>query len=172
MPEFIPKLRVAVRIAQPGQEPTAGFFSLAPQAEFHEGPETVLERLNVRDRVIPFQRHSDSAMILLSRLELEWVAIGPSVNEDWICPPTFAITREERVRVRFKSGEEIEGLLRMELPELVNRASDFLNGQDDFFALVTSDGVRLVNKLAVLDTRVFESSPLPVGHVDEDLEAL
>jgi hypothetical protein len=170
--EFIPKLRVSVRVAQPGLSPTEGYFSLAPHAEFHSGPETVLERLNTRDRVVPFQRHADSATMLLSRHELEWVAIGPGVNEEWICPPTFAVTREERVRVRMRSGEEIEGLLRMELPELVNRASDFLNGPDDFFALVTADGVRLVNKHAVLDTRVYESSPLPVGHVDSDLEAL
>jgi len=170
--EFIPKLRIAVRIAQPGREPTTGFFSLAPQAQFHEGPETLLERLNTPDRVLPFQRHADNAVVLISRLELEWVATGPGVNEDWICPPTFAVTREERVRVRFKSGDEIEGLLRMELPELVNRASDFLNGSEDFFALVTTDGVRLVNKHAVLDTRVYESSPLPIGNLDTDLEAL
>ena len=174
MPEFIPKLRVAVRIALPGVEPTHGFLSLAPQAEFHDGPETVLERLNTRDRVIPFQRQKDSAVILVSRLELEWVAVGRGVDDDWISPPTFAVTREERVRIRFRSGEEVEGLLRMELPELLNRASDFLNQTDDFFALSTREGVRLVNKNAVVDTRVFESSPLPVGHTDADpdLESL
>jgi hypothetical protein len=169
--EYIPKLRVAVRIAQPHHEPTSGFLSLAPRAEFHDGPETLLERLNTRDRMIPFTRQADNAVVLISRLELEWVAVAPGVSEDWICPPTFAVTREERVLVRFRSGEQVDGLLRMELPEMVNRASDFLNGPEDFFALVTADGVRLVNKHAVLDTRVYESSPLPIARLDEDLGA-
>jgi hypothetical protein len=165
MPEYIPKLRAAVRIGQPGHEPVLGFIALAPQAEFHAGPETLIERLNHRDRVIPFQRLEDDAMLMLTRLDLEWVAASPSVAPELICPPTYLVTREERVRVRFKSGEELEGLIQMELPENFNRASDFLNGPDDYFALVTVDGVRLVNKLAVLDTRVYESSPLPVeGH--------
>lgn len=163
MPEYIPKLRAAVRICQPGQEPVVGFLSLAPQAEFHAGPETLLERLNLRDRVIPFQRLEDDAMLMVSRLDLEWVAATSSVAPELVCPATYVITREERVRLRFKSGEEIEGLLQMELPENFNRASDFLNGSEDFFALVTKDGVRLVNKLAMLDLRVYESSPLPVG---------
>ena len=83
-------------------------------------------------------------------------------DPEWVCPPTYSVTREERVSVRFRSGLELEGLLRMELPEMLNRASDFLNGPEDFFALMTADGVVLVNKRAVFDTRVYESSPLPL----------
>jgi hypothetical protein len=161
--EYIQKLRITVRISQPGQEPVQGFLSLAPQAEFHHGPETLLERLNARDRVIPFQRYEDGAVFLVSRLDLEWVAAGRIVDHDLVCPRTYRVTREERVHVRLKSGPEFDGLIQMELPENFNRASDFLNGPDDFFPLVTENGVLLVNKLAVLDTRLFESSPLPVG---------
>ncbi|HYM81972.1 MAG TPA: hypothetical protein VEY91_11270 [Candidatus Limnocylindria bacterium] len=151
MPEYVPKLRTAVRLGQPAQEPVLGFLSLAQQAEFHSGPETILERLNAPDRVIPFHRHEDGAMLLVSRLDLEWVAPGRGVDPEWVCPPTYLVTREERVSVRFRSGLELEGLLRIEQPEMVNRASDFLNGPEDFFALMTADGVVLINKRAVLD---------------------
>jgi hypothetical protein len=140
-----------------------GIISLAPQARFHLGPETILERLNAPDRVIPFLRSKDGAMLMLSRMNLEWVRPGPAVEPTLIGPGTYMVTREERVRVRFKSGNEVEGLLQMELPPDVNRCSDFLNGHEDFFALDTLKGVTLINKLEVLETRVYESSPLPVG---------
>jgi hypothetical protein len=51
----------------------------------------------------------------------------------------------------------------MELPEMLNRASDFLNGEEDFFPLVTNHGIVLLNKQRVLYTRAYESSPLPVN---------
>jgi len=51
----------------------------------------------------------------------------------------------------------------MELPGDLNRASDFLNAADDFFALVSGAETYLLNKSCVSSTLVFQSSPLPVG---------
>jgi hypothetical protein len=163
MPEFISKLRAAVVVCQAGQEQMEGSLSLSPQAEFHHGPETILERLNAPERILPFHRREDSAVLLLTRLELEWVAAGRGVARELVCPRNYQVTREERVQVRFTSGNEMVGLLRMELPEMLNRASDFLNGQEDFFPLVTEQGIVLLNKQRVLYTRVYQTSPLPVG---------
>jgi len=163
MPEYIPKLRTGVVVGLAGEEPLEGAVSLSPQAEFHLGPETLLERLNHRDRVVPFQRRSDGAILLVSRAEIEWVEAGRGVDQELICPRGYQVTREERVLVRFTSGHEIEGLLQMELPETLNRASDFLNGTEDFFPLVTRKGIVIVNKHRVLHTLVYESSPLPVS---------
>jgi hypothetical protein len=163
MPEYVSKLRATVVVCQVGQEQLEGSLSLSPQAEFHDGPETILERLNARDRILPFHRREDGAVLLLSRLELEWVAAGRGVGRELVCPRNYQVTREERVQVRFTSGNDMFGLLQMELPEMLNRASDFLNGEDDFFPLVTEQGVVLLNKTHVLYTRVYESSPLPLG---------
>jgi hypothetical protein len=160
--EYVRKLRVAAIVSQAGEPPLEGFFALAPRAEFHEGPETLLERLNSPDRVIPFERDSDDVVVLFNRLEIEWVQPGPNVNPELLSPRTFRVTREERVQVRFGGGEALDGLLRMELPEYLNRASDFLNGPEHFFPLVTERGVILINKLAILNTRLYESSPRPV----------
>jgi len=163
MPEYVSKLRAAVVVCQVGQEQMEGSLSLSPQAEFHHGPETILERLNARDRVLPFHRREDGAVLLLSRLALEWVAGGRGVGRELVCPRNYQVTREERVQVRFTSGNEMLGLLQMELPEMLNRASDFMNGEEDFFPLVTEQGAVLLNKHHVLHTRVYESSPLPLG---------
>src|SRR5690348_5627940 len=56
MADYIEKLRVRASVSMPGREPMTGYFALAPQAEFRLGPETLLERLNTQDRVIPFIR--------------------------------------------------------------------------------------------------------------------
>lgn len=164
MPRYVEKIRVAVRVWLPHEPPMDGTFALGPQAEFHPGPETLLERVNAHDRVIPFQRDRDAAVLLLSRLDIEWVEPGRGVPEKLVWPPAWQITREERVNIRTAGGRELSGRILIELPEELNRASDFLNTADDFFALVTSDGVRLVNKRSVVHTRVFESSPRPVTY--------
>ncbi len=161
MPEYIPKMRVAVTVGQSGKPSADGHFSLAHHSAFHPGPETLFERLNAPDRVIPFHRAEDGAVLMLSRHELEWVMAGSGVPDAHVCPPTHFATAEERVRVRFRSGATLEGMLRIELPEHLNRASDFLNGPEDFFPLVTGRGMRLVNKAQMVDVLVFESSPMP-----------
>jgi len=164
--EYVDKLRVVAFVSQQGQEAVEGVFALTPQAQFHDGPETLLERLNSTDRVIPFQRSEDDAVLLLNRIEIEWILSARNVAPELICPPTYRVTREEHIRLRLRSGEALEGLLRMELPEWFNRASDFLNGPEHFFPLVTERGVVLVNKLCVMSTRLYEVSPEPVTEAD------
>ena len=160
MGEYVDKLLVNAWVKVPGEEPVEGFFALNPNAQFHEGPETLLERLNSADRVIPFERRSDDSILLLNRLEIEYVRPHPNALPMLICPGR--VNREERVGVRLKSGDAMIGLLRMELPDWFNRASDFLNGPEHFFPLATDQGVVLVNKLCVITTRLYEASPAPV----------
>jgi hypothetical protein len=162
MAEYIHKLRAAARVSEPGEEPLDGFFSLSPVTRTHRGPETLLERLNAPERVLPFHRAEDEAVLLLNRLEIEWVRPAPSVDPDRISPGTFQVTREERVRVRLASGETLEGVLRMELPEWINRVSDFMNGEEDFFPLACAEGMMLINKHHVAHVHLFESSPSPI----------
>ena len=159
MAEFIEKIRVPVRVSQPGQKPVEGFFSLLPLAELHSGPETILERLNSRERVVPFQRAEDGVVLLLGRRALQWVLAGTEVERRLVYPSIFRVTREEKVAIRFTGGGEMDGIIQMELPEDVNRASDFLNSGDDFFPLATPGGVFLVNKDCVACTLVHRGAP-------------
>lgn len=161
MAKYIEKLRIPVRVCQPGEEPVEGQFALCPQSPLHGGPETMLEMLNSGSRVVPFVRAADEAVLLLTRQSIDWVTAGDGVERALMCPPAFRFTREERIEVRFVDGRRIEGLIQMELPEDFSRASDFLNGSEEFYPLLTRNGIVLVNKVRVCETRVFDSAPVP-----------
>ncbi len=157
MPGFVPKLRVPVRLCMAAQAPYDAFLSLFPLSEHHAGPETLLERLNTRTRVLPAVREDDHTVVLVTRDQVDWVEAGPDVEAQLIRPSAYLHTREEHVELRMVSGERVAGILAMELPDAYNRASDFLNGDEDFFALSLSSGTRLVNKARVLDVRILSA---------------
>jgi hypothetical protein len=162
MPEFIEKIRINVRVSRPGEPVMEGACSLSPNSPSHDGPETLLELVNSPLTMLPFQRGTDDAMLLLSRTDLQWVLAGPGVAPELVRPASYCFTREERVSVRMRTGEVIEGLLQMEMPENINRTSDFLNGPEPFFPLSTRQGIFLVQKACTREVRLFDSSPLPI----------
>jgi len=168
MPEYIEKLRVTVRISRAGQPPVDGMLSLAPHSALHAGPETLLELLDPATGFLPFERTADDAIVLLSRNDIQWVMAGPGVDPELVRPVVYRYTREERVRVSLRSGEDLDGLIQMELPENFNRISDYLNGPERCFPLATRRGTFLIHKAAVREIFLYEASPLPVG---EDLDA-
>ena len=161
MTSYVEKIRVPVRVAYGGMPPIEGDLALGPQAQFHSGPETMLERLNQPGRVIPFQRTEDDRTLLLSRAEIDWVAADPAVAPALVCPPTYHVTHQENVDLRLVGGATLEGQVQIELPEHLNRASDFLNGPEDFFPLLTPFGVLLVNKQRVSAYGLHSASPGP-----------
>ena len=160
MPPFVQKLRVPVRLASLGCEPFEGLLWLSPNAELHEGPETLLERLNTPTRVLPCLQAGDGGVRLLVRAQLEWVLAGPEVAPELVRPPHFTPTREERVSVRTLAGGAYEGVLAIDMPHEFNRPSDFLNGEADFFVLRTDAGAMLFNKSCVLEIRVHAAAGL------------
>jgi hypothetical protein len=158
---------VAVEMILAGSGPIAGSLLIAPSAH-RDGPETILELLNEPCRMIPLRCHPEPSMLLLSRQDIVWVKAVPGVEPEPVRPPHYRIKREERARLRLRAGGELEGWLQLELPDDLNRASDFLNGAEEFFPFVTVRGVLLVNKLQVSETRLFESSPLPLGSARDE----
>jgi hypothetical protein len=111
MTRYVEKLRVPVRVALVGCEPIEGHVSLAPRAELHDGPETILERLNAATRVIPFRCEADGTVLLAVRSCIEWVLAGPGVAPPLVRRAHYQYTREERVGVRLLGGAQHEGLL-------------------------------------------------------------
>jgi len=162
-PSYISKLRVPVRVARALETPLDGVLCLSPSSAVHVGPETILERLNAPDRVLPVEPISGDGILLVARLDIEWVSPNPGIDYRMIGPTTFRVTHQERVLVRLRGGDSLEGVIQMELPEGYNRVSDFLNGSDDFFPLATAQGVFIVNKHAVREVSLFEPSPLPIA---------
>lgn len=161
MPRYVEKTRVPVCVHLPGEDGVLGFLSLMPSSEHHAGPETILDRLNENTRVVPFQRAGDGAVLLLNRSRIDWIEAGAEVPPVFLRSVTYAPTREEHVQVRLTSGATFDGIMPMEMPDEYNRASDYLNGEPDFFVLVCGRVTRIVNKEHVLETRVYGSTLRP-----------
>lgn len=167
MAEYIGKLRVPVRIQMPGADALFGFLSLAARSAIYEGPETLYELLNSPQRVLPFILANDNTVILVTRQYLDWVEAGEDADPELVSPRPYMVTREETVAVEWLDGTLFQGRLPMELPDDINRASDYMNSDDDFFPLVMATGIMLVNKLRVRAVRIFSASPRPAATIIE-----
>jgi hypothetical protein len=149
----IQKLRAPVRLSQPGESPHDGFLCLLPELDGRR-PETILELLNSSRRVIPFLRPADDSVVLLTRLNIDWVVVGAQVDPAWVMPRRFPGTREQSVQLHFLDGRSMEGDVRWHSPGADIRLSDFLNDPADFYPLATRVGTLMVNKSRVRETRV------------------
>jgi hypothetical protein len=161
MPGYVQKLRASVRVALAGDPPLDGVFCLAPWSRSHDGPQTLLELLNGGERVLPLELPDDGSVRLLTRTAIEWVAPHAGVDPR-LQRPNDRDHAEEPVLVRLHGGAEVEGLLQLERAGEFNRASDYLNKVEDFFAVETRAGLMLVNKQRVREVRVFTTAPLPM----------
>src|SRR5881396_2413091 len=97
---YVQKLRVPVRLSQPNQDPRDGWFLLFPRAADGETPESVVELLNSPRVVLPFIQE-DRTILLLTRQNIDWVAIGASVAEELVLRPGQTLTHSQRVELRF-----------------------------------------------------------------------
>ncbi len=148
----IQMVRVPVRIAQAGGPARDG--SLALRFEIEPGrPQTLIELLNQPRLMLPFFEADDS-VALLNRLTLEWVAASPGFEAHRILPPHRSITRRQQVELRFASGPPLAGTIQWEASKEHLRVSDVLNGPDEFFALLSDTGVRIVNRQRVFEARL------------------
>ena len=160
IPEYVQKLRVGVEVATSTGPRLTGWIAVSPASAFHDGPESLLDRLNSGDQVFPLEG-GEAGVLLVNPADVEWVKPEEGTIEELVRREAIGPTREERVRLRFRSGAELEGLLCFELPPNLNRVSDFLNGAEPFYALETMDGLFLVHKRNVCTTRLFQDSPRP-----------
>lgn len=167
MPTYTQKVRVPVRLSQPNLDPVDGLLALAPRQAGSERPETLLELLNSERNVIPFIRTADSALLLLTRPNIDWVAVGPGTEPRLVIPPDYVVTREQRVQLRFAYGGPIGGIIQWNDAGERNRLSDFLDWSTDFFAVKADAGTLIVNKQRVCETLVAEATPRPAPETEE-----
>jgi len=161
MSQCIHKLRIPVRLSRPAQEALDGFLLLSPQEHDDDRLETALDLLNSARTVIPFISPSEGSVLLLMRANIDWVAVGSSVDTRLIYPPNRSVTREQRVELHFMDGSHIDGIIQWDDAENLKRLSDFLSWCDDFFVVVATSATLIVNKQRIRETRVAESTPRP-----------
>ncbi len=163
MKRIVRKSAIQVELSLVGHHPILlGSLFLASRGRSSSLPESLPDFLQRNsERMIPFERQTDGAMLLVSRRQVEWVR--PLSSGESASGPVMESrhSREELVRVRFAGGGEIEGLLQLDLDEPCARASDFINNEAPFFTILTPSGPCHVNKESILDIRVFEVSPVP-----------
>jgi hypothetical protein len=152
---YVQKLRVPVRLSQPNQEPRDGWFLLFPGSE-GENPESVVELLNSPRVVLPFVHKGDRAVLLLTRQNIDWVAIAADVAEELVLRPGRIVTHSQRVELRFTDETSVDGIIEWDGEHRNLRLSDFLNWCDDFFVLKTGFGTLVVNRQRIRETRLVD----------------
>jgi len=103
-----------------------GSLFLHLTAESHDGPETVLDRLNTPDRFLVLSVADDSPVVLLNKAQIIRVDVASE---------TAAPADVEHVRVRLINGEQLDGTVRVEGPEGQYRLAGLLNAQSAFLPL-------------------------------------
>lgn len=157
-PAYVEKIRVPVRVSQPMLGPRDGWLLLFPRVGSVPRPETLLELLNSSRIVVPFIQSEDSSVILLTRVNIDWVIVGSRVDEGLVYPPDHRIDVEQRVDLRLIDESHVHALLQWDSRGGTIRLSDFLNEASGFMLARTSFGLLLVNRLRVRETRLAEST--------------
>jgi hypothetical protein len=143
--------RLPVKVAVVGGEPFAGGFFLHRVGDHRPGEETLGERLNrPGTRFLPFEVAGAVELVSLASVAyVEHVGALPEVTAHGELGG-----RREPVRIRLRSGEELEGELLYLFTGSGARVQDRLNaGSDRFLLLVSGETARYVNVDAVLSLR-------------------
>ena len=101
-------------------------------------------------------------VLLLTRLNIDWVLAGNAVDPELVRPANYVITREESVHVTFNDGRSIDGIN----PDGAVRRHESRVGASSTRRTISSRSARvsrtvIVNKARVRDTRVHAISPRP-----------
>jgi len=115
-----------------------GSLFLHLTAESHDGPETVLDRLNTPDRFLVLSVADDSPVVLLNKAQI--------IRVDVASKTAAAAADVEHVRVRLINGEQLDGTVRVEGPEGHHRLSGLLNAQSAFLPLQGPARLHLLQK--------------------------
>lgn len=159
MSAYVQKIRVPIRLAQPNLDPRDGWFLLFPNLDQGGRPETVFELLNSSRTVIPFIQADDAKVILLTRANLDWVAIGEGVPPDLIVPPGPPANHQQRVQLRFIDERRVDATIEWRGDRDRARLSDFLNWNEAFLVAKTGFGTLIVNKLRIRETQIVADAP-------------
>jgi len=122
-----------------------GTLFLHLSAESHDGPETVLDRLNTPNRFMVLGVADDGPVVILNKAQIIRVDLPIEVGRKE-AGEAIPVADVESVRVRLINGEQLDGTIRVEGPVGRQRLSDFLNMPDAFLPLQGSAHLHLLQK--------------------------
>jgi hypothetical protein len=145
---------VPVRLSQPNLDPRDGWFMLFPHVGVEKRSESLLELLNSRRSVIPFIVAGDASVLLLTRINIDWVAVGPNVDPALVYPSGLSRNTRQRLELRFIDESRVDAEIEWYSESGQERPSDFLNVCDTFVAARTGFGTLIWNKTRLREARI------------------
>ncbi len=113
-------------------------------AENHEGPETVQDRLNDPNLFLTLSVSGSSPLVFLNKIQI--IRVDLEDDAPAVSPFDLSEVSIEPIRVQLINGEQLAGTVRIEGPAGRRRLSDFLNTQPTFLPLTGKDRLHLLQK--------------------------
>jgi len=168
MDHYVPKRRVPVTLWSRDLPGLAGsiFLDLDAAGNQHQ---TILERMNESTRFLPVAVGPEGRIHLINKARLARLTVGKGVVPGDVFARGFQPWREEHVQVLLADGTTLAGRVWMPLERATQRISDFMNQRgSEFFALITSVTVHLVNAASVVNIQVSEKAGASLAEEEGD----
>lgn len=125
-----------------------GVVFLSASAYSHVGRQGLLELLQEKDPFFPF-RSENGEFKVASKRNITHIRYQPESKEPDYC----ALGKPETVSITFVGGEQLHGVIIIDLPEGRKRLLDFINAAAGFFEVQSDDARYLVNTAQIRDVR-------------------
>lgn len=121
----------------------SGVIHLQMTARHHSGPETPVDLLNRDEWFFVLVLDGEQPVFVAKRQVLFFKLPSQPAIED---PDRASAARRIELEIELSDGTLLEGIVMIELPPDRLRALDFLNSAPAFFALWTTEAVRVINR--------------------------
>jgi len=148
----IPRVAIPATLLQTAGGKREGEVYVMERFPQHAGRETPLDMLNRAEGFFPFRPKGDGAGVqLVAKARTVSLTVPLGEPED---KARLSAAKQARFEVTLADGTQLRGWATLELPQHHSRVLDYLNAAaEPFFAIVTDDGVHLVNRAHVLYAR-------------------
>jgi hypothetical protein len=150
----IPRVAVAATLLQTAGGKREGEVYVMERVPQHAGHETPLDMLNRAEGFFPFRPKGGAdgdGVLLVAKARTVSLTVPQTEPED---KARLSAAKQARLELTLADGTQLRGWATLELPQHHSRVLDYLNAAiEPFFAIVTDDGVHLVNRAHVLYAR-------------------
>lgn len=154
----VEKRRVEAELTLSSGERLNGCFFLAGSSATHPGPERVVDLLNAEAGFFPFQAPPSAETVLVNRRHLVTVRLVGASDEARLASG-YEVATVRHVSMKLSNRVELQGTVRVYLPEGRDRLSDYARSTENFRYLESAEGTFVVNV-----DHIVQLSDLPETH--------
>lgn len=142
----VDKTEQAVVLFQADGSVMKGVVFLGACAYNHIGRQTLIDLLREKGEFFPF-RSEAGAFCVTNKSTITHIRYGPTATE----PEYPPLGTPVEVLINFAGGEQLRGMIIIEMPEGRNRLFDFINAMSGFFPMQNGEAHYLVNVAQIRD---------------------